>query len=109
MKLKVERKWKKDTYTIGILYVDGVRFSETLEDKDRGLSDRWMESAILKKKVWGETAIPTGTYEVQMSYSPKFANRAWAKKYNVNDITSNYISFHDNTQKGSYEVLVTNY
>ncbi len=33
----------------------------------------------------------------------------WAKKYNVVDITSNYISFHDNTQKGSYEVLVTNY
>ena len=33
----------------------------------------------------------------------------WATKYNVIDITSNYISFHDNTQKGSYEVLVTNY
>lgn len=34
---------------------------------------------------------------------------AWSQKYNVIDITSNYISFHDNTQKGSYEVLVTNY
>ena len=33
----------------------------------------------------------------------------WAKKYNVIDITSNYISFHDNTQKCSYEVLITNY
>ena len=33
----------------------------------------------------------------------------WAKKYNVINISSNYISFHDNTQKGSYEVLVTNY
>ena len=33
----------------------------------------------------------------------------WSKKYNLIDITSNYISFHDNTQKGSYEVLVTNY
>ena len=33
----------------------------------------------------------------------------WSKKYNVIDITSNYISFHDNTQKGSYEVLITNY
>lgn len=33
----------------------------------------------------------------------------WSRKYNVIDITSNYISFHDNTQKGSYEVLVTNY
>ena len=33
----------------------------------------------------------------------------WSKKYNVHDITSNYISFRDNTQKSSYEVLVTNY
>lgn len=33
----------------------------------------------------------------------------WSRKYNVHDIISNYISFHDNTQKGSYEVLVTNY
>ena len=33
----------------------------------------------------------------------------WAKKYNIIDITSNYISFHDNTKKGSYEVLITNY
>lgn len=33
----------------------------------------------------------------------------WARKYNVIDIKSNYISFNDNTQKGSYEVLVTNY
>ena len=33
----------------------------------------------------------------------------WSKKYHVHDITSNYISFNDNTQKGSYEVLVTNY
>ena len=33
----------------------------------------------------------------------------WSKKYNVVSIISNYISFHDNTQKSSYEVLVTNY
>jgi len=34
---------------------------------------------------------------------------SWAKKYHIIDISSNYISYHDNTQKGSYEVLVTNY
>lgn len=33
----------------------------------------------------------------------------WSKKYNVHDITSNYISYHDNSKKDSYEVLVTNY
>lgn len=33
----------------------------------------------------------------------------WSKKYNVVATNSNYISFHDNTQKGSLEVLVKNY
>ena len=34
----------------------------------------------------------------------------WAKKYNVYEINSNYISFNDNTVKaGSKEVFVTNY
>lgn len=33
----------------------------------------------------------------------------WAQKYNVVKIKSNYISYHDNTEKDSYEVLVKNY
>ena len=33
----------------------------------------------------------------------------WAQKYNIVNIQSNYISFHDNTEKGSIEVLVKNY
>ncbi len=33
----------------------------------------------------------------------------WAQKYNIVRIKSNYISFHDNTEKDSYEVLVKNY
>jgi DNA adenine methylase len=33
----------------------------------------------------------------------------WAKKYNIHQITSNYISYHDNTIKEFTEVLVTNY
>ena len=34
----------------------------------------------------------------------------WSKKYIVREITSNYISFNDNTVKaGSKEVFVTNY
>ena len=32
---------------------------------------------------YGETAIPTGTYKIDMdTVSPKFQNRAWAKPYN---------------------------
>lgn len=33
----------------------------------------------------------------------------WAKNYNVHQIKSNYISYHDNTIKTFNEVLVTNY
>ena len=36
--------------------------------------------------------------------------KTWAEKYNVYDISSNYISYHDNkTQSNHREVLVTNY
>ena len=74
MNLKVERRWRKDTYTIGILYVDGVRFCETLEDTDRGLKDEMPLSTIRTRKIYGETAIPLGTYPVVMDVrSPKYA------------------------------------
>ena len=78
MNLRVERRWKKDTYTIGVLFVDGVRFCETLEDKDRGLKQTDPLSVIKARKVYQETAIPTGVYEVAMNVvSPKYAASAW--------------------------------
>lgn len=82
MNIVVERKWKKSDYTIGIMYINGIRFSETLEDKDRGLTDKMSEAEIKLKKVYGQTAIPTGTYDIKMTYSSKFASRPWGKKYN---------------------------
>lgn len=33
----------------------------------------------------------------------------WAQQYNIVRIQSNYISYHDNTEKDSYEVLVKNF
>ena len=33
----------------------------------------------------------------------------WAQQYEIVRIRSNYISYHDNSEKGSYEVLVKNY
>lgn len=72
MLIKVERKWKKDTYTIGRVYIDGIYFSNSLEDVDRGLDDSMSEEEIKSKKVYGKTAIPTGRYEVIYTYSPKF-------------------------------------
>lgn len=81
MELTVVRKWKKDKYTIGELLVNNVKFSETCEDKDRGLNDKMSLAEIKSKKIYGKTAIPAGTYEIKMTYSPKFANRPFAKKY----------------------------
>ena len=81
MKILVERKWKKEEYTIGKLYIDGTFYCNTLEDKDRGLTSSMPLEEVKKKKVYGETAIPSGNYELKLSYSSKFANRVWGKKY----------------------------
>lgn len=81
LELYLDRAWKKDTYTIGKLFIEDQRFSETCEDKDRGLSKDMPLKEIKAKKIYGKTAIPTGRYEIKMTYSPKFANRAWAKKF----------------------------
>ena len=72
MNLKLVRKYRKETYTIGKLYVDGVYFCDTIEDKDRGLDDTMYLADILLKKKYGETAIPYGTYKVEINYSPKY-------------------------------------
>lgn len=72
MKLTLIRKYKKDKYCIGKLYIDGEYFCDTLEDKDRGLTDNMTVSEISKIKVKKETAIPTGTYKVTITYSNRF-------------------------------------
>lgn len=78
MKLLVNRKWKKDGYTIGQLFVDGVFFSNTLEDTDRGLASSMSPEEIKRKKKPGVTAIPTGEYKIQMNVvSPKFSKSDW--------------------------------
>lgn len=78
MKLLTDRAWRKDTYTIGRFFVDGKRFYETLEDKDRGLKQTDSLDHILKVKVPGETAIPSGTYEVRIDIvSPKYKAVKW--------------------------------
>ena len=83
MKLLLKRIAKQKTYTIGKLYVDSVYECDTIEDADRGLSNDMSIEEIKKKKVYGQTAIPTGTYEINMNIvSPKFKDRSWAKPYN---------------------------
>ena len=71
----IDRKWKKDTYTIGRVFIDDVFFANSMEDKDRGLTKDMPLAEIKKRKVYGETAIPAGEYEVRMTYSPKYKRR----------------------------------
>ena len=80
MKLKLIRKYKTKNYCIGHLYVNGIYECDTLEDTDRGLTQDMPLSNIQSKKLYGETAIPTGTYKIDMNtVSPKFKDRSWAK------------------------------
>lgn len=83
MRLKLIRRYKKDTYTIGQLLVDGAFFCNTLEDKDRGLTQDMPLPVIKAAKVYGETAIPAGVYDIDMeTLSPKYAGVEWYRKLN---------------------------
>lgn len=68
MELVLTRNWKKADYTIGRLFVNGSFFCNTLEDKVRDLNR--------EKKVYGQTAIPAGRYEITMNViSPKYSKK----------------------------------
>ena len=58
--------------TFGKLYIDGEYWCDTLEDRDRNLYDYMSAEEIKQKKVYGETAIPYGKYEVKLTYSIKY-------------------------------------
>lgn len=78
MKILVNRKWKKEGYTIGKLYIDCVPFCDTLEDKDRGLTSFMPLEKIKVLKKAAVTAIPTGTYNVRMDVvSSKYSKSDW--------------------------------
>ena len=78
MELILNRIAKRNTYTIGKLYIDNQYFCDTIEDVDRGLTQSMSTTDIAKKKVKHCTAIPTGTYKVDMNtVSPKYSSKTW--------------------------------
>lgn len=80
MELLLVRHSKRETYTIGRLLIDGVRFCDTLEDKDRELVQGMSPAYIKSLKVYGETAIPKGRYRIDMdTVSGKYAGIEWYK------------------------------
>ena len=72
MEIQVNRIARKDGYTIGRMSLNGEYFCDTLEDTDRGLNSSMQESEILAKKIKAQTAIPTGKYDVILTFSPRF-------------------------------------
>ncbi len=72
MKLTLKRIAFRPTYTIGKLYIDNNYFCDTLEDKNRDENRDGDLNDPGEEKVYGETAIPFGTYNIILNYSQKF-------------------------------------
>lgn len=75
MKLLVNRDVKASTFTLGTFTVDGKHLGYTCEDTDRTLEDDKNgdgNPVDPGEKVYGETAIPRGTYKVELSFSHRF-------------------------------------
>lgn len=80
MEIRIKREQLEPTYTIGRLFINNQYFCDTVEDCDRGLTDNMPLEEIMHKKVYGETAIPKGTYKITLDIvSPKFQEKSWAK------------------------------
>ena len=69
--MKLVREQFKDTQTVGKLYLNGVYFCDTLEDKNRDLNKNGIFDGT-EKKVYSETCIPFGQYKVIINQSPRF-------------------------------------
>lgn len=71
VKLRLERTFLGETYTIGKLYISDKYFCDVLEDRvvDKDKSGKFEGKEV---KVFGESAIPYGTYEIILNMSPKF-------------------------------------
>lgn len=72
MNLTISREIFNPTNTISKLYINEVYFCDILEDIDRGLYFTQPLEEIQQQKVYGNTAIPKGVYEIVITWSSKF-------------------------------------
>lgn len=63
MKIDVIRKPSEKDWTLSTFYFDGIEKGKGVEDEEREV------------KVYGETRIPNGIYEMDLRYSPKFSKQ----------------------------------
>lgn len=86
MEILIKRMLNLKDCTIGRLFINGEYFCDTLEDVDRGLRQSMPLEEIRRMKRYAETAIPTGTYLVNMNIrSPKFSQEKYKKQYGFCD------------------------
>jgi hypothetical protein len=93
LEFSLVRKYFNENYTIGKLSVDEVYLCDTIEDKVRDLQDRNHDGDFTdpsEGKVYGQTAIPYGRYEIKMVYWKKH-NRLYAQLQNVPGFTGIFI------------------
>jgi hypothetical protein len=80
MELLLERKWCKQDYTIGRLYINKEFFCNTLEDTVRDINKNGTFDCG-EFKISGHTAIPYGEYEITLDVvSPKFSKYPFYKE-----------------------------
>lgn len=74
LKLKLIRLRLKEDYTEGDLINEntGYKIFDILEDRVRDINADGDLDDEGEDKVYGQTAIPYGTYELEVTYSPKF-------------------------------------
>ncbi len=70
MEIQLTRKYRNETNTIGELLIEDKSFF-VLEDKDRGLKSDMELSLIKSTKVFGNTCIPAGRYQIKYTMSPR--------------------------------------
>jgi hypothetical protein len=74
MNIELHRKFFKDTYTIGRIFIDGIYFCDSLEDKVRDLKDINHDGDFTDEgegKIYGQTAIPCGKYKIGLYWWKK--------------------------------------
>ncbi len=81
MEVILKRRFLGDQYTIGSFIIDGEKFSDTVEDRVRDYNKDGDLLDAGETKVFGETAIPYGVYEMDLTMSPKFKRLLPIVKY----------------------------
>ena len=71
MELTLKRRYLGASYTIGSLLINGAYFCDTLEDTVRDVNRNGKFDGQ-ETKVAGQTAIPYGSFRVNVTRSPRF-------------------------------------